>query len=398
MVTQKGFVQPATTVATHDIDLLAGARYLFQWVAARVIHGGRRRHRAGIKRLDLVGTKSMAFEPHGQMHHVLITGSWMCRDKVRHQKLLFASLLTELVEQLLELVVAPDARLHHLGQRPDLGMLRRDFQVATDVVGNQLLDILGRLDRKVIAQPRTDQDFFHALQCTGTSIHMDQRAVIRIQVLTDVGIDTAGLAAGRLDLGALAPNAIHVGGRSAQIGNDASKSRYLVAYLLDFTDDGVLASALDDAPLVLGNRAECASSKTATHDVDTETDHLPGRDLGLAIVTAVFIRVNRMRTTGIGQVKHQVHFGSGQRNGRWVDPHITCGASITVCLDKRTRIARIGFQMQHTVGVRVQDGIRFDLLIRWKSDHASITRRNLELALGLKRGIRRKSQGNFVFL
>ena len=42
-------------------------------------------------------------------------------------------------------------------------MLRRDLQVAADVMGNQFLDVRRRTDGKVVAQAGTDQDALDAL-------------------------------------------------------------------------------------------------------------------------------------------------------------------------------------------------------------------------------------------
>ncbi len=75
-------------------------------------------------------------------------------DKVRDQVLLFTRLLGVLLEHALELVVAANARLHHLIQRAFLGVLRGDFQVAAHVVGHQLLDVLRGFHSEVITQAR----------------------------------------------------------------------------------------------------------------------------------------------------------------------------------------------------------------------------------------------------
>ena len=81
-------------------------------------------------------------------------------------------------------------------------------------------------------------------------------------------------------------------------------------------DDRVFAAALDDAALVLGDRAEGAAAKAAAHDVHREADHFPGGDLGRAVVAAVLVGVARMRAARVRQVEHVVHLGRGQRDGR----------------------------------------------------------------------------------
>jgi hypothetical protein len=57
-----------------------------------------------------------------------VTGAGVGRDEVRDQELFLAGLKAELVEQRLELVVAADARLHHLRQRAAFGVLGAIFR------------------------------------------------------------------------------------------------------------------------------------------------------------------------------------------------------------------------------------------------------------------------------
>ena len=58
----------------------------------------------------------------------------------------------------------------------------------------------------------------------------------------------------------------------------AGEAGHAVADRLDLADHGVLGAALDDAPLVFGDRTERAAAEATTHDVDGKADHLPGRD------------------------------------------------------------------------------------------------------------------------
>ena len=48
-------------------------------------------------------------------------------------------------------------------ERALLGVLGRDLEVAADVVLHQLLHVLRRLHRQVVAQARADQDLLDAL-------------------------------------------------------------------------------------------------------------------------------------------------------------------------------------------------------------------------------------------
>ena len=106
--------------------------------------------------------------------------------------------------------------------------------------------------------------------------------MVGVQVRADAGIHARRQPAGRLDLGALARQAVHVGGRTAQVGDDAREAGHVVAHLLDLAQHRRLGAVLDDAPLVLGDRAEGAAAEAAAHDGDREADHLVGRDLRAA--------------------------------------------------------------------------------------------------------------------
>ena len=187
------------------------------------------------------------------------------------------------VEHLLEPVVGADARLHHLVERAALGVLGRDLQVAADVVGDQFLDVFRALDREVVAQAGGDHDLLDALHRARLAVEPDQSSwsVLRFGQMS--GKTQDGRPARRLDLRVLAGHAVHVGGRPAEVGDDAGEARRLVADALDLAQDRVLRAALDDAALVLGDRAEGAAAEAAAHDVDREPDHVPGRDLRVAV-------------------------------------------------------------------------------------------------------------------
>ena len=179
-----------------------------------MVHRRRCRHRAWIEGLHLVSAKAVLFQPHGKVHHVFVASAGVCSNEVRNQVLLFTCLGTVLFKHLFELVVAANAGLHHLGERTVFRMLRRDLQVATYVVRDQLFDVLGRFDSKVVAQPRANQNLLHAFELARTAIHVDERAVVGIEVAANPRIDTRGFAAGRLNLGRFAADAVHVGCRT----------------------------------------------------------------------------------------------------------------------------------------------------------------------------------------
>ena len=253
-----------------------------QRVLARVPHGGGARHRRRQECLHLVGAEAIRLQPHGELEHVLIGRAGMRRDEVRNQVLLLAGFLRILVEQLLELVVRADARLHHLRQRAFADRFGRDLEIAADVMLHQFLHVLRRFDREVIAHARTDQHFLDTGQRTCAPIQLDQRHVIRIEIRTDAGIHARWSTTGGLDLRRLAGEPIHVRRRTAEIRNHTGESRHGVAHRLDLFDDRVLRAVLNDATFVFGDRTERAAAETAALDRDREANHLVRRNLRTA--------------------------------------------------------------------------------------------------------------------
>ena len=184
-----------------------------------------------------------------------------------------------------------------------------------------------------------------------------------VQVGANAWVDATRFATSRFNLGCSATDAVHVRRGSTQVADHAGKAGHFVADVFNLAQDGAFASALDDAAFVLGDRAKRASPKTTAHDVDAETNHLPRRDFGFAIMAAFGVRISRVWAAGVGQVKHMVHLGGGERYGWRVDPHISCGVSLAMRLHQSAGIAGVGLQVQHAVGVGVEHGVAFDLLV-----------------------------------
>ena len=360
VVAQERLVQPALLLALDDGHRVALVGDLAQRVLARVVHGRGGGHRRRIERLHLVGPEAVALEPQRQVHHVFVGGARVRGNEVRNQVLLFPGFLGVLLEHALELVIAADARLHHLVERTFLGMLRGDLQVAADVVGHQLLDVLRRLDRKVVTQAGSDQDLLHTRQGASAAIQLDQRRVIGVQVRADAREHARRLAARGFDFRALAGDAVHVRGRAAEVGNHPGKARHLVADLFDLANDRLFGTVLDDPPFVLGDGAERTAAEATAHDVHRETDHVVGRDLLLAI--------RRVRDALIRHAEHVVHFLSSHRNGWWVEPDVY----IAMLLHQRTGVTRVGFQVQHAVGVGIEHRVATDLFHRRQADHGLV--------------------------
>ena len=110
------------------------------------------------------------------------------------------------------------------------------------------------------------------------------------------------------------------------------------------------------------------------------------------VVAAVLIGIARVRAAGIRQVEHMVHLCGGQRNGRRRNPHVAGGVAFAVRLHQAAGIARVGFQVQHAVGVGVEHSILLDLLIAGQANHAFVAWRHFVGALATQGWIGHKSQ------
>ena len=198
VVAQEGLVQPALAAAAHDGDVFrcrpspCCSGFLPVWYIAVASASG-----VGRKVCTWSRRKSLLLQPQRQFEHVLVGGARMRGDEVGDQVLLLAGLLRKLVEHRLELVVAAHARLHHFRQRPFLGVLGRDLQVAADVVRHQFLDVFGRAHGEVVAQAGADQHLLDAGQRARLAVELDQRRVVGVEVLADAGIDAGQAPAGR---------------------------------------------------------------------------------------------------------------------------------------------------------------------------------------------------------
>ncbi len=342
---QKRFVQAAHLQSFRNVDGLARVRHFAQRILARVPHRCRRRHRRGQKCLYLVRTIAVALEPERELEHVFVRCPRMGGDEVRNQILLLARFLRVFIEELLEPIVCADARLHHLRERTLADRFRRNLEIAADVMLHELLHVLGRFDCKVVAYARADQDLLDPGQCARTPIQLDERHMVRVQVRANARIHARGSAAGRFDRARLAGEPIHVRGGPAEIRNDAREARDCVAYRLDLFDDRFLGTVLNDATLVLGDRAERTAAETAALNRDRKADHLVRGDLRGAI--------HRVRYAPIRQLINRIHFLRRQRQRRRIEPHVDTAMS----LNERTRVARIRFGMKDSRSMRVQHGI-----------------------------------------
>jgi hypothetical protein len=179
-------------------------------------------------------------------------------------------------------------------------VLGRDLQVAAGVVLRELLDPLGRFDREVVAHAGGDQDLLDARQRARLAIELDQRRVIGAEVLAHLGVDARRQSARGLDLAALAGDAVHVGGRAAQVADDAGEAR-AVSRMTS------ISRRIEPSERLWMMRPSCSvieqklqPPKQPRMDRDRELDHLVRGDLGLAVA--------RMRLALERQLVQRIHF------------------------------------------------------------------------------------------
>ena len=89
-------------------------------------------------------------------------------------------------------------------------------------------------------------------------------------------------------------------------------------------------------------------------------------------MAALGVCISRVWAAGIRQIEHMVHLGSGQRNGRRVDPQVSGGTSFAMRLHQGTGIAGIGLEVQHPVGMGIQHWVAFHLLVAGQADDAFV--------------------------
>ena len=199
-------------------------------------------------------------------------------------------------------------------------MLRGYLQIPPHMVLDQLLDITRIFHRQIIANTGGNQYLLDPFEISGLAVEGNGRGVIGIHMMANHRIDAGGPATTLFSLWIFTSQTIHIRRRPTQIGNHTSKARHLVTDLFNFTKNRLLGAALDDPPLMLGDRAKRTSTKAATHDIDRGLDHLVGRDLVFSI--------RRMRHSLIRQGEDTIHL----RGRKWYSWRIDPQQAITMFL------------------------------------------------------------------
>src|SRR5476649_71432 len=103
-------------------------------------------------------------------------------------------------------------------------MLRGDLQISADMMLSQFFDIQRILYCQIVTHPGGDQDLLDAFERPCASVQFDGRRMVSVHVATDFRVNTGSPAAGLFSAWRLAAQHIHVGRRSAEIGDHPGKA------------------------------------------------------------------------------------------------------------------------------------------------------------------------------
>ena len=153
-------------------------------------------------------------------------------------------------------------------------VLGSNLEVAGDVMPAKLFQVGGMVSHyQVVPDARADEDLFHSGNFPEPAEQIYLPGVVFVQARALSRAELVG--AGSL-FPARAGKAVHVGRRSAHIGNDAVKALHL-RQLRSLAQDGIFASALHNSALVVGQSAKGAGSEATPVAGDGEAHRLQGR-------------------------------------------------------------------------------------------------------------------------
>ena len=227
--------------------------------------------------------------------------------EIGHHILFQTTLLVEPLVLGQELVVYRSGRLSHLLQHRVGNVFRSHLQLAGHMIFHQLFEkrvvLIGQ--QVVKANAGANEHLFHAGNGPELAQQSQIVAVICNQILTRLGEEA--LLGGTHALGQLlfAGGLTEVGGGAAHVVDIPLEIR-LPYHLLGLCQNGLVASGLDDAPLVEGKSTEAASAETASAGHQAEPHLLNGRHAASGLIGGVV-------GAHIGQTIHPVHLRLTQR-------------------------------------------------------------------------------------
>ncbi len=280
---EQGALQALFFLAPGDVDLLHGQR-----VDAGVVHAGGDCARCGVEILHLVGDKALLVEILGQLNGGLQVAARVGGDQVGYQILLLAYALVLFFEHGLELLIDLGSWFAHQIQYPGTDVLRRNLELAADVVLTQFMEEggVGVCDQVVEPYSRLDEDFFYARE--GPEFAQEFQVILMGDLQVGAGPWEEAPA-----VGACARSKLFFAGWLAEVGGGAAHIIYvaleigLLGQPYGLVYDGLVASRLDNTTLVEGEGAEVAASEAAPGADKAEFYLLNGRDTSLLLVAWV---------------------------------------------------------------------------------------------------------------
>ncbi len=279
-------------------------------------------------------------------------------DEVGDQVLFFSGVLAGLAERLGETFVAVDGRLLHLAEHLGIVVLGRDGDLSAGVMLRQLGDELGASFGEVVADAGRDEHLLDARRRPHLLHEVEKRIVIGHQVFADARVHARQAPARALGLFVLAAHLVHVRGRPTEVRDHATKVLH-ARERPHFAQNVGRRSTLDDAPLVLGDAAERASTEAPAHRDDRMLHRFEGRHR---------FPVRRVRPPGEGKVVERVHFPFLEGKGGRIEIH----GLVAVCLQERPAVVRVGFVLKELRHRREGALVRTNLVVRREHEELAV--------------------------
>ena len=131
------------------------------------------------------------------------------------------------------------------------------------------------VEEKVVAHATSYEAFLYFGQRINRFVDVEQGLVVCIEVGAYSGTDARGAFAATAYVAVFAVHHVHVGRRTAEVGEVAFESRHLY-HLFHFAHDALFGATHDEFSLMCRDGAECASAKASAVEVDGEFYHLVG--------------------------------------------------------------------------------------------------------------------------
>ena len=309
------------------VDVLHGAR-----VKPGVVDAGTHRRRGGVEVAHLLGVVSQIAAELGQLDGIFHRGPRVRAHEVGHHVLLLATRTRGLLELVDKALVDVVRGLAHHTQHVVAHVLGRQAQLARGVVFGQLADegVVLVVQRVVKADAAADEDLLDA----GNRAELAQQPHVALVGYAQVGAGL-GRKAATVHAGAglclLGAGGLHEVCRGAANVVDVALEVGVVRHGRGLGNQGLVASRLDDAPLVEVERAERALAQAAAVAGKRELHLGDGRDAAGGVVHGV-------RGAGVGKLVDRVELRRGKRKGGRVLYHVD---AVLVLLDKRMREVRV---------------------------------------------------------